>query len=76
MTQPLIVFLPDYGPAIGGGHVMRSLTLARALQAKGARCAFAVGEETARMMQPFLGDDIVLWDADAWPDQPSVAVVM
>lgn len=75
MTAPLIVFLPDYGPAIGGGHVMRSLTLARALQAKGARCAFAVGEETARMMQPFLGDDIVLWDAEAWPDQPAAAVV-
>jgi UDP-2,4-diacetamido-2,4,6-trideoxy-beta-L-altropyranose hydrolase len=75
MTGPRIVFLPDYGPAIGGGHVMRSLTLARALQARGARCAFAVGGETARMMRPFAGDDIEVWDADAWVERPVVAVV-
>jgi UDP-2,4-diacetamido-2,4,6-trideoxy-beta-L-altropyranose hydrolase len=75
MTGPLIVFLPDYGPAIGGGHVMRSLTLAHALQARGARCAFAVSEETARMMRPFAGEDIEIWDADAWLDAPVCVVV-
>lgn len=75
MSGPRIVFLPDYGPAIGGGHVMRSLTLARALKARGARCAFAVGDETARMMQPFAGDDVEIWDQDAWPDEPAAAVV-
>jgi len=75
MTGPRIVFLPDYGPAIGGGHVMRSLTLAHALQARAARCAFAVGEETARMMRPFTHGEVEIWDADAWPEQPAVAVV-
>ena len=75
MTGPVIVFLPDYGPAIGGGHVMRSLTLARALQERGARCAFAVGDETARMMQPFARGEVEIWDKDAWAAGPAVAVV-
>jgi UDP-2,4-diacetamido-2,4,6-trideoxy-beta-L-altropyranose hydrolase len=75
MTAARIVFLPDFGPSIGGGHVMRSLTLARALRERGARCAFAVGKETARMMRPFAGDDVEIWDVDAWPEPPAVAVV-
>lgn len=74
MSGPTIVFLPDYGPAVGGGHVMRSLTLARALMEKGARCAFAVGDETARMMRPF-ANGVEIWPARAWPDRPVVAVV-
>jgi UDP-2,4-diacetamido-2,4,6-trideoxy-beta-L-altropyranose hydrolase len=37
---PRILFIADAGPAIGGGHVMRSLTLARALVERGAICAF------------------------------------
>lgn len=41
MTGPRILFVADAGPAVGGGHVMRSLTLARALTAQGADCAFA-----------------------------------
>ncbi len=35
-----ILFVADAGPRVGGGHVMRSLTLARALRARGADCAF------------------------------------
>ena len=31
MTGPKILFVVDAGPTVGGGHVMRSLTLARAL---------------------------------------------
>jgi len=37
---PTILFACDAGPIVGGGHVMRSLTLADALIAGGARCAF------------------------------------
>lgn len=37
---PRILFVADAGPSVGGGHVMRSLTLARALQDLGADCAF------------------------------------
>lgn len=54
---------------------MRSLTLARALQDRGARCAFVVSGETARMMQPFSRGEVEIWDTDRWPQQPAVAVV-
>ena len=37
---PRIVFVGDAGPTVGGGHVMRCLTLARALTEQGAVCAF------------------------------------
>lgn len=37
---PRILFVADAGPEVGGGHVMRSLTLAGALQAHGAACTF------------------------------------
>jgi UDP-2,4-diacetamido-2,4,6-trideoxy-beta-L-altropyranose hydrolase len=37
---PAVLFACDAGPIVGGGHVMRSLTLADALIAGGARCAF------------------------------------
>jgi UDP-2,4-diacetamido-2,4,6-trideoxy-beta-L-altropyranose hydrolase len=35
-----ILFVCAAGPSVGGGHVMRSLTLARALEARGAVSAF------------------------------------
>ncbi len=38
--SPAILFVCDAGPVTGGGHVMRSLTLAEALSAAGARCSF------------------------------------
>jgi UDP-2,4-diacetamido-2,4,6-trideoxy-beta-L-altropyranose hydrolase len=40
MTGPRILFVVDAGPKVGGGHVMRSLTLAGALGAQGAACTF------------------------------------
>jgi UDP-2,4-diacetamido-2,4,6-trideoxy-beta-L-altropyranose hydrolase len=74
---PRVVFLPDYGPAVGGGHVMRSLTLAGALAYKGAYCAFAVGDETARQVRTFATTPIDIWsvDPDTWPGDAGVAVI-
>ncbi|MBS0331297.1 MAG: UDP-2,4-diacetamido-2,4,6-trideoxy-beta-L-altropyranose hydrolase [Proteobacteria bacterium] len=40
MSGPTILFVVDAGPDVGGGHVMRSLTLAGALADQGAACLF------------------------------------
>lgn len=48
-----VVFLCAAGPEIGGGHVMRSLTLARALERKGAACAFEAGPEVTPLLDRF-----------------------
>lgn len=75
MSKPLILFLPDYGPAVGGGHVMRSLTLARALRSLGARCAFAVNDATAALLAAFNDGAVEVWPEGAWQEHPAVAVV-
>ncbi len=62
--SPRIPFIADAGPAIGGGHVMRSMTLARALQARGATCAFAASAEVAAVLDIF-GPDLARVPADA-----------
>ena len=50
MTSPRILFVCDAGPGVGGGHVMRCLTLAGALAARGAACAFARTPEAADIL--------------------------
>jgi UDP-2,4-diacetamido-2,4,6-trideoxy-beta-L-altropyranose hydrolase len=56
---------------------MRSLTLAAARSARGARCAFAVGDEAAARVETFAISDADLWpaDPDRWPERPAVAVL-
>lgn len=51
-----ILFLCAAGPSVGGGHVMRSLTLARALEARGAACAFQATPEVAKVLDAFAPD--------------------
>jgi UDP-2,4-diacetamido-2,4,6-trideoxy-beta-L-altropyranose hydrolase len=53
MSGPRILFVADAGPRVGGGHVMRSLTLAGALQAQGATCAFVATPAVAGLMDAF-----------------------
>ncbi len=47
------VLAPASGPGVGGGHVMRGLTLAEALAARGIACRFAVGPAGAALIERF-----------------------
>jgi UDP-2,4-diacetamido-2,4,6-trideoxy-beta-L-altropyranose hydrolase len=51
-----ILFVCEASPELGGGHVMRCLTLARALQAEGADCVFLNGTGVARILAAFAPD--------------------
>jgi UDP-2,4-diacetamido-2,4,6-trideoxy-beta-L-altropyranose hydrolase len=48
-----VIFLADAGRAVGGGHVMRCLTLAAALDRLGAECAFAATHEARAILDAF-----------------------
>lgn len=56
MTGPRILFVADAGPSVGGGHVMRSLTLARALEAQGASFAFVGPPAVSELLDVFAPD--------------------
>jgi UDP-2,4-diacetamido-2,4,6-trideoxy-beta-L-altropyranose hydrolase len=57
MSQgPRILFVVNAGPEVGGGHVMRSLTLARALAERGAGCAFLGAPGVESVLQAFAPD--------------------
>jgi UDP-2,4-diacetamido-2,4,6-trideoxy-beta-L-altropyranose hydrolase len=78
MAAPRILAFPDCGPRIGGGHVMRCLTLSRALSAKGAAVAFAANPPAQGVLTAFgereltvypLSDDV----AEAAPQAAAAA---
>ena len=48
-----ILFLADAGPQVGGGHVMRCLTLAGVLQDLGAQCVFMAPPAVAAVVKAF-----------------------
>lgn len=62
---PRILFVADAGPEVGGGHVMRSLTLARALAERGAACAFLATPEVRTVLDAFAPDMPRQWCAGA-----------
>lgn len=53
MTGPRILFVVDAGAVVGGGHAMRSLTLAQALNAQGAACVFVGPPAIAELLDAF-----------------------
>lgn len=55
---PRIVFIADAGPMVGGGHVLRCLTLASALTMAGAVCGFVAAPPAAAMLDVFAGPAI------------------
>jgi len=53
MSGTRILFVANAGPEVGGGHVMRCLTLARALNDRGADCNFLATPEVAEILNVF-----------------------
>lgn len=53
ILRPRILFIANAGPAVGGGHVMRSLSLARALEQHGAECVFLAPPSVAAILDAF-----------------------
>lgn len=54
--SPRILIIANAGPEVGGGHVMRSLTLARALAAQGAAPVFLAPPAAAAILDAFAPD--------------------
>ena len=51
--MPDVLFLCDAGPHVGGGHVMRCLTLARALAAEGVASTFLAPPAVGDILEAF-----------------------
>ncbi len=69
MSPQRILVFPDSGPRIGGGHVMRCLTLARALMARGAVCAVAATPSTQAILAAFGARDMEIFPLIGDPDE-------
>jgi len=73
---PRILFFADAGPEVGGGHVMRCLTLARALTERGAACAFVESRAAASILRRFNWPShrlLAMTDAEALSEQVDYA---
>lgn len=71
---PRILFVVDAGQKVGGGHVMRSLTLAKAMEAQGASYAFLGPPAADELLETFAPDAPRLPAASAEPRDLAAAV--
>jgi len=74
MSGPSILIVADAGPTVGGGHVMRSLTLAGALTAQGADCRFAASPAAVALLASFAPEAPIVRVASAAPQDLTQAV--
>src|SRR5436305_3884975 len=74
MTGARILFVVDAGPRVGGGHLMRSLTLARALEAQGCAVAFIGPPAIADLLDAFAPEVGRLTAASSAPEDLARAV--
>ncbi|MDP1599563.1 UDP-2,4-diacetamido-2,4,6-trideoxy-beta-L-altropyranose hydrolase [Phenylobacterium sp.] len=64
ILRPRVLFVANAGPSVGGGHVMRSLSLARALEPHGADCVFLASPQAGVILDVF-APDMAREDTDA-----------
>ena len=76
MAASLILFAPAAGSEIGGGHVMRDLALAEALQRRGAACVFAVPPWGERLLHRFASSDVEVHPLACSGDVAAIAAVV
>lgn len=74
MSGPSILLVADAGAAVGGGHVMRSLTLAQALASEGADCRFAATPAALALLASFAPDMPIVRVASSTPQDLTQAV--
>ncbi len=74
MSGPSILFVVDAGAAVGGGHVMRSLTLAQALATQRASVCFAAPPAVGAILAAFAPDTPQISAASSATDDLSAAL--
>lgn len=75
ISGPSLLFAPNAGAGIGGGHVLRCLSLATALAREGVEITFAAPDPAPRLVERFAETAVdvsvapdfetVLWEAEA-----------
>lgn len=73
MGRPRILFLADAGAKVGGGHIMRCLTLAGALTRAGAECAFVAGPAAWVVLDNFAQAPVEVFPLDEEPSASELA---